>query len=424
MRQRLYKSVQETLFEEVLPNGLTVRVLPKTNFNRTFAAFATDYGGADRRFSLGGNWIDTPAGIAHYLEHKMFDLPEGNAMNMLAANGAQPNAFTSSDMTAYYFESTKRFEENLEMLLHFVSTPYFTEESVNKERGIIGQEIGMIEDSPDFQVYIRLLAALYQNSPVRCSVAGTVESIAEITPQMLSDCHKAFYAPSNMALSVVGNVNPQLVVDMAEKLLPADKLPKPVVDYGPEEPLTPVTRYTETHMAVSAPQFMIGAKVQPELYGLAHMHQKHVGALALQALFGRSSRFYADLYSKNILSPDFDIDFDYSANTATIFFAGESSQPQAVYDAILAAADEVRRNGLDKTKFDRVKNASLGSLIFGLEDFDGMAVSLAQSAFYKFNQMDTFTWQADVFPEECAQFIAENLTEERLAMSVVKPTVE
>ena len=381
MRQRLYKSVQETLFEEVLPNGLTVRVLPKTNFNRTFAAFATDYGGADRRFSLGGNWIDTPAGIAHYLEHKMFDLPEGNAMNMLAANGAQPNAFTSSDMTAYYFESTKRFEENLKMLLHFVS-------------------------------------------PVRCSVAGTVESIAEITPQMLYDCHKAFYAPSNMALSVVGNVNPQLVVDMAEKLLPADKLPKPVVDYGPEEPLTPVTRYTETHMAVSAPQFMIGAKVQPELYGLAHMHQKHVGALALQALFGRSSRFYADLYSKNILSPDFDIDFDYSANTATIFFAGESSQPQAVYDAILAAADEVRRNGLDKVKFDRVKNASLGSLIFGLEDFDGMAVSLAQSAFYKFNQMDTFTWQADVFPEECARFIAENLTEERLAMSVVKPTVE
>ena len=188
MKIRNYPSVAETLYSEVLPNGLTIRVVPKPNFNRTFAVFATDYGGADRRFSLGGEWIDTPAGIAHYLEHKMFDTKDGNALNVLAANGASPNAFTGTDMTAYYFESTSRFEENLKMLLEFVSVPYFTEESVEKERGIIGQEIGMVEDSPDFQVYIRLMQALYRNSPVRCSVAGTVDSIAQITSQSLYDC--------------------------------------------------------------------------------------------------------------------------------------------------------------------------------------------------------------------------------------------
>ena len=191
-----YKAVKETLYEEVLPNGLTVRVVPRPQFRRSFAVFATDYGGADQRFSLGDTWIDTPAGIAHYLEHKMFDTADGNALNILAASGAQPNAFTSSDITAYYFECTERFQTNLEQLLSFVSVPYFTEESVEKERGIIGQEIGMVEDSPGFQVYIRLMRALYRHSPVNSSVAGTVESIAKITVQDLYNCHKAFYTRS------------------------------------------------------------------------------------------------------------------------------------------------------------------------------------------------------------------------------------
>lgn len=421
MKIRNYPSVAETLYSEVLPNGLTIRVVPKPNFNRTFAVFATDYGGADRRFSLGGEWIDTPAGIAHYLEHKMFDTKNGNALNVLAANGASPNAFTGTDMTAYYFESTSRFEENLKMLLEFVSVPYFTEESVEKERGIIGQEIGMVEDSPDFQVYIRLMQALYRNSPVRCSVAGTVDSIAQITSQSLYDCHKAFYAPSNMALAVVGKVHPEQVVEIASAILPKEKAPKPVVDFGAPEDLLPVTHRTEVAMEVSAPQFMIGAKVAPQLSGTPRLHQKHVGTLAMNALFGRSSHFYAKLYGKNILSPDFEIDFDYAANTSTLFLAGQSNNPDAVLEEVLAAADNVRRNGLDREKFERLKNATLGSLIFGLEEFESLAVDLACSAFYNYNVMDTFTQRADVSMEECEAFIAENLTAEKLAMSVVVP---
>ena len=422
MQKLYYPVVNETLYTEILPNGLTVRVVPKPDFNRSFAVFATDYGGADRRFSLGGDWIDTPAGIAHYLEHKMFDMPDGNnALNLLAGNGASPNAFTSSDITAYYFESTKRFRENLELLLTFVSTPYFTEESVEKERGIIGQEIGMYDDSPDFQIYIRLMEILYQNSPVRSSVAGTVESISQITVQDLFNCHKAFYAPSNMVLSVVGNVEPELVMDTALKILPSEKAPKPMVDYGAEEPMLPLKQYTEARMEVSAPQFMLGAKVRPELSGFASLHQRHVGGLALSSLFGRSSRFYTNLYSKNILSSDFDVDFDFAANSASIFFGGQSHNPEAVLEAVLAAADEVRRNGLDEARFRRVRNASLGSLLFALEDFDNMAVGLAHSTFYDYNPLDTHTPKADVTAEECSRFIAENLTEEKLAMSVIKP---
>lgn len=424
MEKLYYPTVNETLYTTTLPNGLIVRVMPKPDFNRSFAVFATDYGGADRRFSVNNQWYDTPAGIAHYLEHKMFDMPDGNnALTLLAANGASPNAFTSSDMTAYYFESTKHFRENLEMLLQFVSTPYFTEESVEKERGIIGQEIGMYDDSPDFQIYIRLMEALYRNSPVRSSVAGTVESIAQITAEDLNRCHQVFYAPSNMVLSVVGNVDPQLVVDVASQLLPTAKSPKPVVDYGAEEPALPVTKYTECTMEVSAPQFMIGAKVAPKLQGFDHMHQRHVGALALSCLFGRSSKFYTNLYSKNILSHDFDVDFDFAANSASIFLGGQSNNHEAVLESVLSTAEDVRKNGLDENRFRRVKNAALGSLLFSLEDFDNMAVTLAHSAFYDYNPLEAHTIKADVTSEECAKFIVENLTEEKLAMSVIQPAM-
>ena len=422
MEKLYYPQVNETLYTETLPNGLIVRVMPKPDFNRTFAVFATDYGGADRRFSLGGEWIDTPAGIAHYLEHKMFDMPDGdNALNLLAMNGASPNAFTSSDITAYYFESTKHFKDNLELLLRFVSTPYFTEESVEKERGIIAQEIGMYDDSPDFQIYIRLMEILYQNSPVRTSVAGTVESINQITVQDLFNCHKAFYAPGNMVLSVVGNADPQLVVDTALAMLPAEKSPKPVVDYGAEEPMLPLQQYTEAVMEVSAPQFMLGSKVKPILHGIDRMRQRNIGALAMQCLFGRSSRFFTNLYSKNILNSDFDIDFDFAANSASLFLNGQSNNPKAVLEAVLAEAEQVRKNGLDEKRFRRVKNATMGSMLFALEDFDNMAVNLAHSAFCGYNTLDAHTPAANVSAEECAAFIAENLTEEKLAMSIIRP---
>ena len=422
MEKLYYPQVNETLYTETLPNGLIVRVMPKPDFNRSFAVFATDYGGADRRFSLGGEWIDTPAGIAHYLEHKMFDMPDGdNALNLLAMNGASPNAFTSSDITAYYFESTKHFKDNLELLLRFVSTPYFTEESVEKERGIIAQEIGMYDDSPDFQIYIRLMEILYQNSPVRTSVAGTVESINQITVQDLFNCHKAFYAPGNMVLSVVGNADPQLVVDTALAMLPAEKSPKPVVDYGAEEPMLPLQQYTEAVMEVSAPQFMLGSKVKPILHGIDRMRQRNIGALAMQCLFGRSSRFFTNLYSKNILNSDFDIDFDFAANSASLFLNGQSNNPKAVLEAVLAEAEQVRKNGLDEKRFRRVKNATMGSMLFALEDFDNMAVNLAHSAFCGYNTLDAHTPAANVSAEECAAFIAENLTEEKLAMSIIRP---
>ena len=192
MNSKHFSKINETLYTAELPNGLRINVVTKPGFELGYAVFATNYGGAHRRFFLNGQWHDTPAGVAHFLEHKMFDMPDGdNALSVLSANGAQPNAFTSSGMTAYYFSSTSGFEKNLRMLLKFVSTPYFTDETVSKEQGIIGQEIGMVEDSPGYVIYNRLMRMLYEHNPVRDQVAGSVESIAEITAETLYNCHKA-----------------------------------------------------------------------------------------------------------------------------------------------------------------------------------------------------------------------------------------
>ena len=234
MKQNFYQRIGELVHQETLPNGLEIRVVPKPGYTKKYAFFATRYGGMDTRFQHDGQWLDTPAGIAHYLEHKMFDTEEGNALQELAKNGAEPNAFTSNAITAYYFDSTSKFEENLEILLKFVSIPYFTDESVAKEQGIIGQEIRMIEDNPDWQIYHQMLKALYQQNPAKTSIAGTIESISHITAGTLYDCHKAFYTPSNMILTVVGDVEPAAVSELAQRVLPRSGGPVIARDYSQE----------------------------------------------------------------------------------------------------------------------------------------------------------------------------------------------
>ena len=235
MVSKQYPRLGETVFHEILENGLHIYVDRRRNFQKSYAFFATNYGGMDMRFHQDGRWKDTPAGVAHFLEHKMFDTKDGNALQDLAANGASPNAFTSSALTGYYFESTEKFFDNLKILLSFVSVPYFTEESVDKEQGIIGQEIRMVEDDPDNQVFYALMECLYDHHPIRVPIAGTQASIAKITAGTLYSCHKAFYNPANMVLTVAGDVDPEQVCAIAKEILPNESLPQIDRGYGGEE---------------------------------------------------------------------------------------------------------------------------------------------------------------------------------------------
>ena len=416
-----YPKLGERVTRLRLHNGLEVVVVHKPYHAKRYAFFATRYGGMDLRFRLDGVWRDTPAGIAHYLEHKMFDTREGNALQELAKNGAEPNAFTSNAMTGYYFDSTEHFEENLEILLSFVSIPYFTEESVAKEQGIIGQEIRMIEDNPDWQLYTRMMQALYQKSTARTSIAGTVESISHITAETLYDCHKAFYTPSNMVLTVAGNVEPEEVVRIAEELLPKEPGGEIQRDYGGEETGRAASAEKELTMEVSTPIFQLGFKADPAPAGEEHLRERLMGELACEALLGSSSPLYAKLYSEGLINKNFGYGFELYPGCALMAAGGESRDPKAVRDAVLAEGERLAREGIDEGLFRRLKKGVYGAKVRGLNSFENVCIELAQAHFagveyLTFPEVFDGISKADV--EDC---IRRWVTGERCGLAVIRP---
>ena len=424
MDKKLYPRSGEEVSWVTLDNGLPVCIVPKKGFSRKYALFATRYGGMDMRFRLNGQWLDTPAGIAHYLEHKMFDTEDGNALQELAMNGAEPNAFTSNAITCYYFDSTEKFYENLEILLSFVSVPYFTDESVEKEQGIIGQEIGMIEDNPEWQVYKQLMQSLYHTSPARTPVAGSVESIREITAQTLYDCHRAFYTPANMCLVVVGDVEPQQVLDIARRVLPKGSGELIERDYGAEEPTEAARAYAEERMEVSMPSFLVGFKCPPQHGGEEQHRFAAIGELACDVLMGESSPLYARLYSQGLINGSFGAAFDILPGAAYAYAGGDSKDPKAVAEAILAEAQRLAREGVDEDYYKRIVNANFGAALRELNSFESIAVSMAEGRFqgydpYRFPEIYDSITAADVLA-----FLRENVTRSHMALSVITPKEE
>ena len=420
MKQTFYERIGEAVCRETLPNGLRINIVPKRDYAKSYAFFATRYGGMDTRFCLNGKWLDTPAGIAHYLEHKMFDTKEGNALQELAKNGAEPNAFTSNAITGYYFDSTTQFEENLEILLSFVSVPYFTEESVAKEQGIIGQEIRMIEDNPDWQIYTRMMKALYAASTARTSIAGTVESISHITAETLYDCHKAVYTPSNMVLTVVGNVDPVHVVDIARRILPREGGPAIPRDYG-TEPAQVAEKETKLAMEVSCPQFLTGFKCTPAEDGEGYMRQSLIGDMACDILLGDSSPLYLRLYDRGLINTSFGGAYEMMPGVAYLYAGGDSKDARAVTAEIQKEARRLVEEGIDEDFYQRVRRASFGSNLRGLNSFENIAVSLSEGYFhgydpFRFPQVfDTIT------KDDITAFLRENLTADRAVLSEIVP---
>ena len=421
MNRKEYPRMGETVFSDRLDNGLTVYVDVKPDFQKSYAFFATDYGGMDMEFQLDGQWYDTPAGVAHFLEHKTFDTKDGNALQDLAANGASPNAFTSSAITGYYFESTEKFYENLKILLSFVSQPYYTQESVDKEQGIIGQEIRMIEDDPENQAYYAMLEGLYAHHPIRVSVAGTIESISRITADTLNLCHSAFYNPGNMVLCVAGNVDPEKVLELAREILPKNGKGSILRDYGPDEPAAAAGSRTELKMEVSTPIFRLGWQMDPAPKGEEQLRQKLIAELACEALLGNSSPLYARLYRDGLINGSFSYGFDGYLSCAYAMAGGESADPDAVAAAIAGEADRIGREGVDAALFDRLKKGRYGAEVRSLNSFENICVGMAQAHFagydmLRFPEIFEGISQADV--EAC---IRTCFTPERAALAVVQP---
>jgi len=419
-----YEQINEKVYSEVLPNGLPVFIVPKPGYHKKYVILATDYGGIDRRFQVEGKWIDTPAGVAHFLEHKMFDTVDGDALELLSALGTYPNAYTSTDITAYHFECTERFAESLDVLLNFVSVPYFTPESVEKEKGIITQEIRMTDDDPDYCLYYEILKSLFKSNPLRDSVAGTIESIQKITAETLYDCHKYFYAPSNMALCVVGDVDPKKVIEMAQRISPESPYSAPQRDYGPPETYLPITTSTAKTMEVSLPIFLAGCKVKPAENGKERLKQDIISAMALEMLFGHSSPLYLRLYSEGQINTDFSASFDSAAGVAYTIFGGEARYPQRVFQEVMDEINRAGSQGLDQELFRRIKKAAIGGHIRALNSFGVIAGGIVEGHFRGFDVFEAPSLLSKISIEDIQEYIRKNLVPDNMAISVINPKNE
>ena len=420
MNKTYYPRLDETACRTELPNGLTVCVVPRSGFSRKAAYLVLDYGSIHTKFTLDGVPYTTPDGVAHYLEHKMFDLPGRDVTEEFAALGANPNAFTSYDMTAYYFTCTDHFDECLRLLLEFVSTPYFTQETVDKERGIIEQEILMYADSPESRVFEDLAENMYRAHPIRVPIAGTVESIQAITPEILHLCHRAFYNPANMMLCVVGDVDADAVAEIAEEVLPKACGSVGVPDLG-RETMDVVRPLSVRRMDVAMPTFQLGFKCPAELSGEAFTHWELTAELAAEVLFGESSGLYLGLYQQGLIDSSFGGGVETVEGTAMLSCGGDSDNAQAVRDAIIAEAARLAQVGIPRAEFDRLLKSFMGRRVKDLDSFEGTCFRLCA---YHFEDFDYFRFPEafeNLNPEEVRLFLGENVLESRCAMAVIEP---
>lgn len=402
-------------------SGLDIYVIPK-DFATSFAMFSTKYGAIDNCFKLEGEpeFHEVPDGIAHYLEHKMFENEDGvDTFSRFAKYGANANAFTSGTMTSYLFSCTDHLKENLEILLDYVSKPYFTPENVEKERGIIGQEIRMYEDNPGSAIYYNLLEAMYEKNQTRINVAGTVESIAEITPALLYDCYYTFYNFSNMTLCVSGRADMEMVLDAVNRILPEREQKTIIRNYYSEKPEV-FRKRISAEFEVAKPMFLIGVKdIDISDDSRVRMKKKTEMGILTDMLFGPTSPFAIDVYESGLVN-GFDAGYDHGRDSSKLLLEGETDDPETVYGKFVSYIEKNRKEGLSREDFDRIKRASYASYI---KMFD--STKLAQSFTYMIHDdCDPFDYGEalkSVTFEEVEALFEKLFHEEYYAMSVVNP---
>ena len=402
------------------PSGLTIRVLHKDGYKGSYALFATKYGSIDTKIEQpDGSFRTIPEGTAHFLEHKLFESEELDAFARFAKTGANANAFTSFDMTAYLFSGADRFSENLEILLDFVQSPYFTEQTVQKEQGIIGQEIRMYRDSADWEVEFNLLRALFHHHPVRIDIAGTEQTIAEITADLLYGCYRNFYNLHNMVLAVAGKATVEEVLAVADKVLkPAAG--KPAVREFIPEPKAPAQSYIEERMPVKVPSFALGYK---ETIATPERTQKQAlcAHVLLDAIAGRSSVLYERLLQEGLINTGFNHEYLYGFGYATCMFMGESADPARAAAEIRKAVAAARQTGIDRDSFERARRKLYGRIVMGFNDTDDVAHNLVESYFAGSDLFERARVCREMTLEDVNARLGEILDDETAALSVVLP---
>lgn len=374
------EALNESYFKILHSSGLTILVLPKEGYSSSYAVFSAKYGSIDTALSMAdGTFTDIPEGTAHFLEHKLFESEELAAFERFAKTGASANAYTSFDRTGYLFSCSGNFKESLEILLDFVQKPYFTQETVEKEQGIIGQEIRMYKDVPDWEVLFNLLRSLYQSNPVRIDIAGTEESIARITADTLYQCYGSFYNLNNMVLAVSGNAGVEDVLEVSDRLLkPAAGAPAKR-DFATETP-EPGASYVEEKLSVSAPQFMLGFKENiktPE----RTTQERLCTRILLDIIAGKASPLYKKLLDAELINTTFSFEYFEGYGYACSIFGGESKDPQATAQAVKDEICRLKTEGVDEKIFERARRKLYGRMIMMYNDVDELANELATTFF-------------------------------------------
>lgn len=404
----------------VLPSGLTVLCRTMPGYSTVHAMYATAFGSTTRSFTLDGKKVELPAGTAHFLEHKMFESEQGDAFALYAKTGASANAFTGYDRTCYIFTASGQIDENLDILLNMVGNPWFTEATIAKEQGIIGQEIKMYDDSPDWRLMTGLFRCLYKDHPIRDDIAGTVESIAELTPDLLYACTDAFYRPGNMVLSVAGNIT----MDQALAACHRAGLDKPTpehtvsVEENRVEKDAPQTEL-KFSMPVNKPCFALAFREDPIARG--DVRTEMLADMLPDLICGGLTSLYRKLYDQALVNPEFSGDTVSTSGCCVIAFTGESETPRAVADMVREEIARMRREGVDPELFTLVKNQMYGEMLADLEGVEDAAEALASAHLRGNTLADEIEALAALTVADADAAMQSMLSEDRMTYVEIEP---
>ena len=416
-------NIKEKLYIEKLENGLTVMIIPKKGITKKYVMWATHYGSIDNKFIVPGEEKETgvPDGVAHFLEHKMFEQKNGtNSLDTLTALGVNANAYTTNNYTTYLFEATDNFYPALDELMDYVQNPYFTDENVEKEKGIIAQEIKMYDDYPDWVVYMNAMRSMYKLNPVRIDIAGTVESIYKIDKEILYKCYNTFYNPSNMVMCFCGDFNPEEVIEEVKKRLIEKPSQGEIKRIYEQEPEQIVEKRIEQTMEVSMPLFVIGIKCN-----LPNENQdvikKHIAIeVLLNMIIGKSSKLYKELYESELLISEPFLEYEFTDSYAHIAITGSSKNPDKVLEAIEKEIEKLKEEGIDLEHFDRIKNMLYGNSVKEFNNVSDIARMFVTDYFKGVNSFDYLENYKQVSLEYTMEILKEVFVKDNTVISIVK----
>ena len=415
--------IKEKAYIEKLENGMKIIIIPKKNTKKKYVIWGTHFGSIDNRFIMPqtGEEVFIPDGVAHFLEHKMFEQPDGtNSLDTLMALGLDANAYTTNDHTAYLFECTDNFYEGLDELMDYVQHPYFTDENVEKEKGIIGQEINMYDDDPGWQLYMNIMDCLYKDNPIKLDIAGSIESISKITPDVLYKCYNTFYHPSNMVMVLCGDFEPEkLLQEVKNRLIPKENQGEIKRIYPQKE--NSINKPEKTaQMEVSLPMFMMGFK---DIENSAENRiQKHIAIeILLNMLIGKSSDLYKELYENGILLAQPELDYEWSHEYAHVLISGFSQKPELVKQKIDEEIGKMQKDGLNEENFNRIKRKIYGDYVIEYNSVANIGRMFLADSMKGINSFDYIEDFETVTKEYAQNILDELFKKENEAISIIKP---